>query len=360
MNETTLDNEDYMSQLTPEEEAREKRDRIIGFIMFLLMLLAFFWLLFQVFFNGKSTNLVGTDNHPPLVEKPAPASTPGLPSASDGVHRRSGNSSSSVVIGGSSKSKSSLEVFNTYNYYSSSSPASNSNNPAVLGDSSYSASYTILESLLSGGASTSYTGAGSASYTDGGSTAGGDLAVGRSSSTNYRTQSGYNTDPEPRLTFVFDTSSIYLGTLSPSFTLSGSATFNVLAYNASGYVVQMNGTSLYNGSHYITPLATDTASAAGTEQFGVNTVANTSPSVGANPVQVPSSAFSFGVAGDGVTSAYATTNQFRFNSGETIASSNRDSGQTNYTLSIITNVSFATPATSVYSTELDFVATGTF
>jgi hypothetical protein len=347
--------------LSKEEEAKQRNRRLMSFVIFLLMLLTFLGLLYNVIFDsGTSTNKpfgTDTDNHPPLVAKAAP--TPTLPPVNSGIHRRSGANGSGVT----STSKSSIDVFNDYNYYSYDSPSSsgptpNPNNPSVLGDYSSSPSYNIFQSMVGGsGNIPGYDS--STHFTDGGSTAG-DLAVGRSSSSNYRTQSGYNTDAEPRLEFVVDTSLVALGTLDISQTLTGTATFNVLAYNASGYAVTVLGTSLYNGSHYLTNLATDTASAAGTEQFGINLVANTSPSVGANPIQVPSSNFSYGVAGDGITSAYATPNLFRYNNGEVIASSNRDSGITDYTISFIANISGATNVTFNYSTELILIATGTF
>jgi len=50
----------------------------------------------------------------------------------------------------------------------------------------------------------------------------------------------------------------------------------------------------------------------------------------------------------------------RFNNGEVIASSNRNSGITDYTISFIANISGTTNVSFNYSTELILIATGTF
>ncbi len=106
-----------------------------------------------------------------------------------------------------------------------------------------------------------------------------------------------------------------------------------------------------SGSHTLSPLTTATASTPGTEQFGANLVLNTSPAVGALPVQNPSSVFSFGTVtggapgpnGTSVTSGYSTQNYFQYNNGDIIAASNQSSGETDYTISYITNISSTTP-----------------
>lgn len=88
-------------------------------------------------------------------------------------------------------------------------------------------------------------------------------------------------------------------------------------------------------------LATQTASSAGTEQFGINLTANTSPAtVGATPVQVPDGTFSFGFA----NTNYDDPNLYRYNNGDTIAQSNSSSGTTNYTISYLVNISTITRA----------------
>jgi hypothetical protein len=103
-------------------------------------------------------------------------------------------------------------------------------------------------------------------------------------------------------------------------------------------------------------LSTPTASIPGTEQFGMNLVANTSPiTFGANPSQNPSSVFSFGAAASG----YNTANLYKYVQGSTIASSNSSSGETDYTISYIYNISNSTPG-GYYLFNDVLVATATF
>jgi hypothetical protein len=106
----------------------------------------------------------------------------------------------------------------------------------------------------------------------------------------------------------------------------------------------------------LTPLASQTASSAGTEQFGINLKANTSPTTfGANPSQFPDSSFGFGFAAPG----YDTANLYKYVKNDVIAKSNSSSGRTDYTISYIFNISNVTPA-GIYTLNHDLVAIGTF
>lgn len=184
----------------------------------------------------------------------------------------------------------------------------------------------------------------------------GDAAVGDSAGTSYQTQSSYKTTPDPTLTFAVNSSSVSLGALSSAMTKTGTATFNVLNYTSSGYIVQAVGSPPSNGVHSLTGMSSPTASAVGTEQFGINLKANTSPATfGADPVQVPSSSFGYGAAAAG----YNTANQFKYVSGNTIATATKTSGKTNYTISYIANISVNTPGGS-YSGDQTIVCTGTY
>ncbi len=202
----------------------------------------------------------------------------------------------------------------------------------------------------------------------------GALGAGDSSSTNYRTQSGATTTNDPALTFSMDTANIDFGTLSTATTATGTAQFSVTNYTSYGYTVQMHYASASNvaldtsyplyssGLQYFfaTPSA-PTASAAGTEQFGFNVVANTSPATfGANPQQVPDSSFSYGAA----ASAYNQANQYNFpnplsSSGDTLAQATQSSGKTIYAMAFIANISSSTPA-STYSAQQELVCIGTY
>jgi hypothetical protein len=185
----------------------------------------------------------------------------------------------------------------------------------------------------------------------------GELGVGATGSTNYRAQAGFNTTDIPYLEMSVTGGSLDLGALSASTTATGTATFTVRSYLSSGYIVAMVGTPPTNeGNSTITPMASTAASSTGTEQFGVNLRANTSPATfGADPVQAPDASFSFGQ----VSTNYNTVNQYRYVVGETIAYSNSSSGSTTYTVAYIVNIAPLTEA-GKYVTDQIFVATATF
>lgn len=177
----------------------------------------------------------------------------------------------------------------------------------------------------------------------------GELTVGNTSSTNYQAQGGFNTNREELLEVTVNGGTINLGNVDITGPKSGSTTFSIRNYLASGYIVTMSGIPPANGpgGHQIAAMSTADISRPGQEQFGVNLVANTTPSVGANPAQVPDATFSFGTAASG----YNIANTFKFVSGDTIAQSPSSSGVTNFTLSTIENVATSTPE-GAYKTNL--------
>jgi hypothetical protein len=158
---------------------------------------------------------------------------------------------------------------------------------------------------------------------------------------------------------------VNLGILTAAAKSTGTATFSVKDYTSYGYVVQIIGATPTSRGRALTALTTDTASSAGTEQFGVNTVLNTSAGVGADPVQFPSAGFSYGVAGDGVSGTFGTTrpytitDKWRYASGETVASGAKSSGETDYTMTFLANISALTPS-GTYVGNISLVATGTY
>jgi hypothetical protein len=181
----------------------------------------------------------------------------------------------------------------------------------------------------------------------------GDIGVGNSASSNYQVNAGSKTSADPVLAFSVDASSTSFGDFSPTSTAATTLTFQVKDYTTYGYVVQIYGTGpTYNG-HEITPMASTGPSQVGTEQFGINLVANTSPAnIGANPDN--------GEFGNGsVETEYSNANNYRYVSGETIASAPGDSGETNYTVTFIANVGPLTPGGS-YKVSQTLIATGTY
>lgn len=240
---------------------------------------------------------------------------------------------------------------------------------ALLSDPSSSSSNFRLDESEVGGAGDFDSSSGSfrlqPSTDDGGSTLG-ETATGNATSGNFQSDAGFNTTGQPALGLAVSAGFIDLGALSTSVSSTATASFSVRNYTSYGYVVQVVGSSPTNAGHPLTPLTTDTTSQVGQEQFGINLRANSTPNVGADPVPdtlLP--AYSFGVAGDGITGVFGSTrpytipNKFRYASGETVASSPKSSGVTTFTLSFLANISSTTPG-GKYTGNLDIVATGTY
>jgi hypothetical protein len=215
-------------------------------------------------------------------------------------------------------------------------------------ESLQSSSYRFEESTLGGGglnrsSSSSYQGSSSV----------GDVGNGAAASANYQVQQGSQTTNDPALSFSIGSSSANFGVFSPATAATTTSSFSISNYTSYGYVVQILGTPPTNGAHTLTPITTNDTSHVGTEQFGINLVANTLPvSVGANPDH---GQFGFGTA----SSNYGTSNNYRYVSGETIASSPKSSGVTTYTISYLANVGSLTPG-GTYTSNQTLVVTGTF
>lgn len=214
-----------------------------------------------------------------------------------------------------------------------------------------SPSYEIQESYFGSGGSVESS---SPSYI--GSDTVGDISVGDSSSAAYSSSLGFNTTTDPRLSVVVNTSSVAFGTLSSAAATTATSTFSVLNYTSHGYSVFTVGTPPTNSTHTLSGMSSTGPSQVGVEQYGINLKANTSPvTFGANPVQTPSSSFSYGAASSG----YDAANNFRYIAGEEIALAGRSSGQTDYTISYIVNTSTTTPGGRYTGTQV-LVVVGTY
>ena len=184
----------------------------------------------------------------------------------------------------------------------------------------------------------------------------GEQAVGNASSTNFQTQAGFNTDRAPFIEFNVSNTNIDLGSLTTTTTKTATATFSVKAYLSHGYDVTNASDPPTNGSYTMQPITIPAGSQVGTEQFGINLVANTSPTTfGSYPVHTPDNTFSFGQ----VSTDYVTPDFYKYNKGDIIAFSNASSSATNYTISYIFNVGNVTPG-GTYTLHHVLVATATF
>lgn len=184
-------------------------------------------------------------------------------------------------------------------------------------------------------------------------TSGGVTGNGGSASTNNQIKAGAATTQDPVLSFSITGATASFTDFSAGTTSTATATFQVSNYTSYGYVVTIVGTPPTSGLHTLTAMNSTGPSQAGVEQFGINLVANTSPtSLGANPDH---GQFGFGNAASG----YNTTNNYRYVSGETIVTGPKSGGITNYTISYIVNVTGRTPG-GKYTGSQTLICTGTF
>lgn len=147
-------------------------------------------------------------------------------------------------------------------------------------------------------------------------------------------------DSEPMLEIIVEPGESNLGVLTTERTASKTTKVKIRSYKSGGYTLQLSGHSPKYQSHQLKTLTLPTASSPGVEQFGINVVSNSSPSIGADPVQVPSDLMSFGYP----TEDYGVKNLFKYINGDEIARSDTESGQTEFTISMIVNISGSTPA----------------
>lgn len=168
----------------------------------------------------------------------------------------------------------------------------------------------------------------------------GDMSPSDGKSASYSAKFGAITDSDPLLEVIVDTGASDLGILSTEKTATKTMVVRVRNYLSDGYTMQIVGSAPTVNSHTLKTPTTPTASKPGTEQFAINASANTTPNVGAGPVQVPSNTFSFGT----VLPNYSVPNLFMYSSGGVVAKSTSSSGETDYTISMIVNISNDTPA----------------
>lgn len=149
-------------------------------------------------------------------------------------------------------------------------------------------------------------------------------------------------------------SSVSLGTITPSTSGTGTSQIGVTTNAATGYTVTYNGSTLTSGGNTITANgATATTSSVGSEQFGLNLVANTSPTTfGSNPAGAGSAA---------PTTQYNIANSFAFAAGSAtsiVAPTAADNFRL-FTVSYLANVA-GTTEPGTYTTTLTYVCTALF
>lgn len=142
-----------------------------------------------------------------------------------------------------------------------------------------------------------------------------------------------------------------LGELSPSSTLFTQSQMAVGTNASSGFVITANGAPMSAGTSVIGSPNAPTPSSPGVNQFGINLVSNTAPSVGRDPEGPWTNALP--------AATYSVPDRYKFVSGDVVASSPNVSLMRKFTVSYIVNSSPDLRA-GVYTTTLTYIASGRF
>lgn len=142
-----------------------------------------------------------------------------------------------------------------------------------------------------------------------------------------------------------------LGHGSTTSTATGTSVMAASTNGSSGYTISVSGTTLTSGVNTITALSSGGSSTIGNKQFGINLAGNnTAPAVGA------------AVSGTGTgapTANYGIDNNFRFASGNAVASASGPTNANTFTIGYIANIDGMTPP-GVYNTILTYTATANY
>lgn len=142
-----------------------------------------------------------------------------------------------------------------------------------------------------------------------------------------------------------------MGQLAADQTLTAQSQMIVGTNATAGFSIMAYGSPMAAGTNVIEALTVPTPSIKGVNQFGINLVANTTPSVGSDPDGEWTNAVA--------SPDYATPDLFKFVDGDEVASSPNVSLSKRFTVSYIVNASPDLRA-GVYTTTVTFVASGRF
>lgn len=142
-----------------------------------------------------------------------------------------------------------------------------------------------------------------------------------------------------------------MGSLSPNATLTAQSQMAIGTNASGGFAITAVGGQMAAGTHVIDSPTAPTLSQLGSNQFGINLVANTFPSIGQDPEGPWTNA--------APTNGYGDPNHYKFVSGDVVASSPNVSLMRKFTVSYILNSSKDLRA-GVYTTTITYVASGRF
>ena len=142
-----------------------------------------------------------------------------------------------------------------------------------------------------------------------------------------------------------------MGDLSKDSTLTAQSQMAVGTNASGGFVITANGDPLTAGTSVINGNAAPTNSVKGKNQFGINLVANSDLGIGQDPQGTWANAEP--------ATDYSQPNEYKYVSGDVIASSPNVSLMKKFTISYIVNVSPSLRA-GVYTTTINYIASGRF
>ncbi len=142
-----------------------------------------------------------------------------------------------------------------------------------------------------------------------------------------------------------------MGDLNSESTLTAQSQMAVGTNASGGFAITANGTEPSAGTSVIDSPSTPTESKPGSNQFGINLVANDSPSIGNDPE---------GTWANAVPSPdYSVPNRYKYVPGDVVAYSPNVSLMKKFTVSYILN-SHKDIRPGVYSTTITYIASGRF
>ncbi len=142
-----------------------------------------------------------------------------------------------------------------------------------------------------------------------------------------------------------------MGTLSEDETLTTQSQFAVGTNASGGFAITVSGAPLTAGTNIIDGITSPSQSLSGSNQFGINLVANDELNIGQDP------------EGDWANALpspdYEQPNKFKYVDGDVIAFSPNVSLMKKFTVSYVVNVSPSLRA-GVYTTTINYIASGRF
>ena len=142
-----------------------------------------------------------------------------------------------------------------------------------------------------------------------------------------------------------------MGDLSSESTLTAQSQMAVGTNASGGFAITANGTVPSAGTNVIDSPSTPTESKPGSNQFGINLVANDAPDIGSDPE---------GIWANAIPSPdYSVANRYKYVPGDVVAYSPNVSLMKKFTVSYILN-SHKDIRPGVYSTTITYIASGRF